>query len=103
MLQFISHFQMCVQRLENAQTLQMLRMIFSPKVTTRNLISFATSVTYLDPRIRSLNRNEKRKKSLVIQWFYINWNLIQPYFPYHDFLLENSDQIQQYLDENQFN
>lgn len=62
LLQFISHFQMCAQIFGNTQTYQMLRMIFGPKVTTRDLISFATSVTYLDLRIRPMNRNEKEKK-----------------------------------------
>ena len=84
---------MCAQRLNNIQTFQMLKMIFGPKVTMKDLISFAHSVTNLESRIRTLSRSEKRTKRLLIQWFYNNWNLIQPYFPYHDFLIENPDQI----------
>lgn len=94
---------MCAQILRNTPTYQMLMMIFGPKITTLDLISFANSVTCIDQRIIGLNRSEKRTKSLLIQWYNNNWYQIQPYFPYHDFLIQNYVQIQQNFLEDEFN
>lgn len=83
---------------KKCSTYKKLMEIFGAKRSKQELLSLAICLCVKIPSLK-LDREAKRRKSVLIKWFHDNFDIIEPQLKYYYFA---DDKLQKFIDEENF-